>query len=93
MKKIRDMDYCLMIISDSYLKSQNCMYEVLEFIKDDNYINKILPIICKGTRIFSSVDRTYYTKYWQDEYKKIEHSSNGIDLLNQEDIIKNLKII
>jgi hypothetical protein len=34
MKKIRTSDYCLVVISENYLKSINCMYEVTEFIKD-----------------------------------------------------------
>lgn len=34
MQTIRDMDYAILIVSDNYLKSFNCMYEVLELIKE-----------------------------------------------------------
>ena len=38
MKKIRKSDFTILLISDSYLKSMPCMYELLEFIKDDNFV-------------------------------------------------------
>jgi hypothetical protein len=93
MKKIRKSDYCLMIISDSFLKSKNCMYEVLEFIKDENYKNRILPILCDDTKIFNASDRAIYIKFWQDDYEKFDNLRESINPLNQEDILNELKII
>jgi hypothetical protein len=56
-KNIRNTYYSLIIISDDYLKSENCMYEVLEFTKDDNYKEKILPIIIGNAKIFNEENR------------------------------------
>ena len=36
MKRIRTFDFAIVIVSDSFLKSKNCLIEILEFIKDDN---------------------------------------------------------
>ena len=36
MRGIRNQDYAVLLISDSYLKSINCMFEVLEIMKEDN---------------------------------------------------------
>ncbi len=52
-----------MLISDDYLKTSNCMFEVLEFIKDENYRNRIIPIIFGSTNIFSPEGRIYYLNY------------------------------
>lgn len=93
MKKIRNMDFCLMIISDSFLKSKNCMFEILEFIKDENYKNRILPIICKNTKIFNASERADYILFWQAEYNNINNIRENINPLNQGDIINDLKII
>lgn len=71
MKKIRDSDYAIMLISDDYLKSSNCMFEVLEFIKDENYRNRIIPIIFGSTNIFSPEGRIYYLNYWADKYEEL----------------------
>ena len=45
MDTIRDHDYVIMLISDAYLKSTNCMYEVIQFIQEKKYIEKTFPII------------------------------------------------
>jgi len=93
MKRVRKSDYCLVVISESYLKSIKCMYEVTEFIKDENYIQRILPLIQRDTDIFSVMGRNKYIKYWQDKYKEIEASSSGLDKINSVEAIKELKRI
>lgn len=92
MQKVRKADYCLMIISDSYLKSKNCMYEVLEFVKDENYTNKILPIITKDTKIFTAEERLNYIKYWQDKKQSLDIKRKELSALNQIDIIDEMKM-
>lgn len=37
MQSITRMDYVIMLISRKYLESDNCMYEVLEIMRDRNY--------------------------------------------------------
>ena len=54
MKTIKQHDFVISIISDSYLKSKNCMYEITELMKDDHYMNKLLFII------LSDDDRKFY---------------------------------
>lgn len=82
MDMIRETDIVLMLISDSFLKSTNCMYEVLEFVKEKNYQNKLLPIILKDAKIFSADGRLSYIKYWDDEYHKLEKKCSGSRLKN-----------
>lgn len=70
MKTIREHDFVLMLISDSYLKSENCMFEVLELMKDKNYSDKMLMITLKDE------DKKYYKEYENridsdEEFKKM----------------------
>lgn len=81
MQSITDMDYTILLISDSYLKSANCMYEVLEVIKDKKYKNKIFPAIIE-TNIYKPVERSKYVKYWQEEQKALKEELNGIEIQN-----------
>ena len=37
MQSIAHMDYIILLISEAYLKSSNCMYEVLEVMRDREY--------------------------------------------------------
>jgi len=54
MKTMGKHDFVLSVISDGYLKSFACMFEVSEIIKDQNYKDKLLFII------ISDLDKRYY---------------------------------
>jgi tetratricopeptide (TPR) repeat protein len=68
MKKAGDSDYALMLISDSFLKSINCMNEVLEVLKNKDYEDKILPIILNRNNILKSKSIADYINYWENEH-------------------------
>lgn len=90
MGTIRDMDYAILIISDNYLKSFNCMYEVLEVMKEKNYENKIFPVVVE-TSVYPSAGRIPYIRYWEDKYKELQEQINKIDIVNAGNIIDDLK--
>lgn len=81
MQSIPQMDYIILLISDSYLKSANCMYEVLEVLRDRNYRNKIFPAVI-NTSIYNPITRANYVKYWQQQYDELNESLQGIGLQN-----------
>ena len=71
MDTIRDHDYVIMLISDAYLKSTNCMYEVIQFIQERNYIGRTFPIIIDNeATIFDHLKHGKYIRYWQIKYKE-----------------------
>ncbi|MCB7039501.1 toll/interleukin-1 receptor domain-containing protein, partial [Eggerthella sinensis] len=45
MNNIVTMDFVILLISDAYLRSRNCMYEVLELMRDRKYKHKIFPAV------------------------------------------------
>jgi hypothetical protein len=96
MKRIRKTDFVLMIISDSFLKSSNCMYEVLEFVKDENYKDRILPIVLEDAKISRPEGRLKYTKYWQDKFNDLKNSlsclkdESKVSLVNDLRFYKNI---
>lgn len=47
MQSIENHDYVISIISDNYLKSRNCMYEMLEVVKDSKFSQRLLFIVGK----------------------------------------------
>lgn len=90
MEKIRNMDYAILIISDNYLKSFNCMYEVLEVMKEKNYENKIFPVVVESS-IYPTAGRIPYIKYWQDKFKELQGQVSQIDAVNAGNLIEDLK--
>ena len=50
MRRIRDADYAIILISIDYLKSPNCVNELIELSKEKEFDRKILPIIVDNQR-------------------------------------------
>src|ERR1700730_225058 len=70
MQRIGKSDLAIMLISDGFLKSKNCMYEVLELLNTKELEKRILPIILEDTNFLNTRNRTIYYDYWDDEVKK-----------------------
>jgi len=91
MKKVRKSDFALLLICDNYLKSINCMTEVLQLDKDDNIWDKLLPVVCKDAKIYEVLDRIHYVNYWQDKSSAIETALKNLDPINATSIYQELK--
>lgn len=90
MQTIREMEYAVLIISDNYLKSFNCMYEVLEVMREKNYENKIFPVVVEPS-IYPTAGRIQYIKYWEDKFKELQGQLAQIDFVNAGNLIEDLK--
>jgi len=94
MNSIPDHDFVLSIVSDSYLKSQACMYEVGETVKDHNFEQKLLFIVLSeedrkyyseddnypvAAQIYGSeTERLTYTVYWKNKYEALKEKIREI---------------
>lgn len=94
MKRIRKTDYSIILLSDNFLKSENCMREILEFIKDDDYKNRIIPVILDSAKeIWSSDKGIHYTIYWKEREDKFKEQLSKIDEESKGGYIDDLKHI
>lgn len=96
MKSIRNADFAIILLSDDYLKSENCMFEALEILKEQNHNEKILPILIEGTKIFNAKDRIAYIKYWKNKKEELERDLKEIDVtssLSSYLDLKNIEIV
>ncbi|QJB29897.1 TIR domain-containing protein [Chitinophaga oryzae] len=92
MESIRDSNFAVLIISDEYLRSANCMTEVLHILKDRDCQKKILPIRHENAKFFKTSDRLAYVSYWNSQVKDIEEQLKSIEATSAIDEIKKLKI-
>ncbi len=93
MDTIVKSDYAILIISESYLKSINCMYEITQLIKDPHYRNRIFPVVLDKS-IYTLNGRINYITYWEKEYDEIKEKSKKIkNIENTSDISKELLFI
>lgn len=90
MQSIPRMDYTILLISDAYLNSTNCMYEVLEVMRSRQYREKIFPAVVY-TGIYKPEIRAGYVKYWQNECDKLKQALEGINPQNLGPLTEDLK--
>jgi internalin A len=65
--------HCIVVvISDKYLKSPFCMYELLEISKNPHFRDRICPIVLGDAKVRSLPDRLEYVAYWKEEATRIE---------------------
>jgi len=62
----------IVIVSDAYLKSPYCMYELLEIYRNRNFNERIFPIVTSDATIFEPIPRLNYLKYWQDKKRELD---------------------
>lgn len=64
MKSIREQDFAVLIISEQYLTSDACLYEVMQLMKDEGWSNKSMYVVLEGSNIYKSLGRAKYVEYW-----------------------------
>lgn len=95
MNSIEDHDFVLCVVSDGYLRSQACMYEVGEIIKDHHFDEKLLfVVLSESERSYypedftgkiaadiygGEVKRLQYVTYWKEKYDELNAFMRSID--------------
>jgi len=72
MQRIGTGKCVIVVISDRYLKSPNCMYELVQIATNGEFYNRIFPIVLSDANIYDPVDRADYIIHWQDKIDKLE---------------------
>jgi internalin A len=77
MKEIGRGSFIVVTISDKYLKSPNCMFELLQIYRKSNsdfteFKDKIYPIVLGDAKIYDPMDVLDYAVYWQEKKDSLE---------------------
>jgi tetratricopeptide (TPR) repeat protein len=87
MQGISKSNFVLLILSDEFLKSSSCLFEVLELLNTHSFNEKILPVITDNSNpIYSLEGRLNYYLYWKKELAYMEElitTNINSDFLNK----------
>ena len=72
----------IIVISDKYLKSPNCMFELVEIAKNKDIYDRIFPIVLGDSDIYNPVNRIKYIKYWEDKLKELDEAMKSVSSAN-----------
>jgi len=90
MSSIRSQDYAILIISKKYLTSVNCMFEVMEIAKEEEYQNKIFPVVLEHS-IYTAEGKIEYIKFWENSCNELKQSIKTINIENSAEMVIELK--
>lgn len=77
MKTIRTKDFAVLVITEQYLKSEACLYEVTELKKDDDWREKTMFCVLDDS-IYDLDNHSQYIRYWEDKAKRLDKEIDTI---------------
>jgi len=72
----------IVVVSEKYLKSENCMFELVQFSKNDRFYDRIFPIVLDSANIYKSTKRIKYIQYWESQIVELEQALKTIGAAN-----------
>ncbi len=82
MVQLGEADMVIIILSNKYLKSEYCMFELLEIHKNENLNERIFPIVLEEVKISSSSDRIEFVKYWENQLIELQNKVKELNSLS-----------
>ncbi len=80
MKSIRKQDFAVLVITPEYLRSMACMYEVSEFLKDENWHDKVMFAVIDQSVYSTPV--TGFLSFWQKKQNELHEQAKKIEPQN-----------
>lgn len=77
MQEIGQGHTVIIVISNGYLRSQNCMYELVQIYEQSKYggesfYDRIIPLVVSDAKIYDPLDRLDYLDYWSEKQEVLQ---------------------
>jgi hypothetical protein len=72
----------IVVISDKYLRSPNCMFELVEIARNKDLYDRVFPIVLADADIYDPVNRIKYIKHWEDKIKALDEAMRSVSAAN-----------
>jgi formylglycine-generating enzyme required for sulfatase activity len=82
----------IVVISDKYLRSPNCMYELVEIAENKDFLDRIFPIVLADADIYKPLKQIQYIKYWEREISDLKEALKELDPTHLEGIYIQLNL-
>lgn len=72
MEQIGTGKVVVLVISEKYLKSPNCCFELVQIAKQGRFKDRIFPIVLNDASIYDPADRLRYVKHWENKKNELD---------------------
>ena len=89
MDRLAESDHIIVVVSDKYLRSENCMYELFRIYRncaDDpsRFVRRVIPLMLPDALLDTIPQRLARAKYWVEQWKmltpEIEHNFDAVGI-------------
>ena len=93
MEQIGRANYVILVISNKYLHSVNCMFELVQIFKNRNFYERIFPVVLDEVNITDPSERVKLMKYWEYETESLSNEIKQLkDLSNIQGLTEDLNL-
>lgn len=78
MDTVKERDFAVLVISDAYLKSYACMYEVMQAMKNTNWKDRVIIALMPDAKPYKDAERIEYIRYWSKQYEETCQKTKGL---------------
>ncbi|MCP5101962.1 MAG: TIR domain-containing protein, partial [bacterium] len=68
----------IVVISNKYLESRNCMFELMQIAKSGDFYGRIFPVVLDDAKIYDPEDRINYVQYWEKKKKALDDKMKSV---------------
>ena len=86
MERIGQGNCVIVVISDKYLRSPNCMFELVEIADNKQFHDRIFPVVLADANIYDPIKRIEYVKYWEVKRAELAEAMKTLDPANLQGI-------
>ncbi|MEM9120021.1 MAG: COR domain-containing protein [Cyanobacteria bacterium P01_F01_bin.56] len=72
------------VIDDAYLKSDSCMFELVEILSNGDFHSRIFPIVLSDAQIYKPAKRIQYVQHWEREIAELEEAMQSVSPANMQ---------
>ncbi|MDB9527069.1 toll/interleukin-1 receptor domain-containing protein [Oscillatoria sp. CS-180] len=72
----------IVVISDKYLRSENCMFELVEIAANGDFYDRIFPIVLADAQIYKPLKRIQYVQHWEKEIAELDEAMKTVSAAN-----------
>lgn len=82
MKEIGRAGAIIVVISEKYLKSSNCMFELVEIAANKDFQDRVFPVVLSDADIYRPANRIKYVQHWEQEIATLDEAMKTVSAAN-----------
>jgi len=82
MERIGQGNCIIVVISDKYLRSPNCMFELVEIADGKEFHERIFPVVLSDADIYNPLKRIDFIKHWEAKIAELDAAMRNVGQAN-----------